>query len=708
LALVPICGLSAAGDIGPPIAPVVPKVFEEHGQRRVDNYYWMRERGDPKVVAYLKAENDYAKSRLARIAPLINEIRGELEFRLGGEDRNPPYFENGYYYQRKFAGGAAYPVVVRHKGALSAPEEVVLDVPALAAGHEQFYLRRWVVSPDGRYVAFVADYKGDHSNNVLVRNIATGEIIDDEIEGTEPDVVFASDSKTIFYVADREVWRHVIGTNSEDDELVYEERDNTFSLGLKKSKSGRFILITVESQGETEVWYLPTDTPSAQLRVIEPRRPGMRYYAEHVGDRFYIRTNLDAPDFRIASVPEATPGAANWTSLVAETAGHYISRFEVFDRFVAIDQEHNATRSTRVFHLTDGVEVRPPRPVKHGVTTAGGLDQVFNRNPSSRFLRFRTVGLAEPETIFDWEIETGRLIARKEDPAAAWFRPNRYAAARTFAIAPDGERVPITLLYRKDQRKPTGNPTLIYGYGAYCESTLPTFPRAWLSLIDRGFVYAIAHVRGGCEMGRRWYDQGRLLNKWNSFNDFVAATEALIAQGYADRRNVFAYGDSAGGLIMGVIANRRPDLYAGIVASVPFVDVITSTSDPKLSLTTYEYREWGNPAIREHHDYMLGYSPYDNVAAQAYPPMFVTAGFNDSQVLYVEPAKWVARLRATRTDSHELIFRTYMTAGHSGPSGRFGSLEENAQMMAWLISHVRTDAADAGARPQPIISRPLH
>ena len=679
--------LEASSYLKAPAAPIIPKVFEEHGRQRVDNYDWMRERADPAVVAYLEAENAYAESRLSRLAPLVKELREELEIRAGAVDWAPPFFDNGYFYQRRYAGGAAYQVIVRHKGTLSASEEVVLDVPVLAAGHKQFYLRRWVVSPDGRYVAFSVDYEGDHSNKILARNIATGEIIDDGIDGTDSDIVFASDSKTIFYITDRQVWRHVIGSNSEDDELVYEERNDSFSLGLKLSKSRRFILITIESQEETEVWYLPANDPSANLRVIELRRPGIRYHADHAGSRFYIRTNLDAPDFRIVSAPQVTPGAAHWNSLVPEVPGRYISRFEVFERFVAIDVKQDATQSTRVFRLSDHKEIMPPRSVPLGVTEVAG--QVVNRDPSSRFVRLRSVGLNEPETIFDWEVETGKLTTRREDPAAAWFRPDRYGVKRIFAAAPDGERVPVTLIYRKNQRKARGNPTLVYGYGAYCDSTMPTFPRDWFSLIDRGFVYAIAHIRGGCEMGRRWHDQGRFLNKWNTFNDFIAATESLIAQGYADRRNVFAYGTSAGGLVMGVVANRRPDLYAGIIASVPFVDVITSTSDRNLSLTTYEYQEWGYPSLREHYEYMISYSPYDNVAPQAYPPMFVTAGFNDSQVRYVEPAKWVARLRALKTDTNEIVFRTVMDAGHSGPSGRFGSLDESAQMIAWLISHVR-------------------
>jgi oligopeptidase B len=673
----------------PPAAKIVPKIFKERGRERIDNYYWLRKRDNPEVIAYLKAENAYAEARLSRIKPLIDEIREELESRVSSVDWNPPFFDNGYYYQRRFAGGAEYQVIVRYKGTLDAPEEVVLDVPTLAAKRGQFHLGRWAVSPDNRYVAFAVDFTGGLSYSIFVRSIATGEIIDDGIERVDAAFVFAADSKTLFYLSGNQVWRHTIGTKAETDVLVYDEPDDAFALGLSRSKSGKFILLAIDSEQTTEVRYLPADKPLDKFKVMEPRRRGVRYYVDHIGDRFYIRTNLGARDFRIASASQETPGAAYWTNLVSETPGHFISHFEVFNRFIAIDEEHDAVKSMRVFQLPDMKEITAPRSLELGVTAVGGLAGVVNRDPSLGFLRFRTVGPDEPETIYDFDVETGKITTRKQDPAAGWFRPDQYEAKRILATAPDGEKIPVTLIYRKDLRKAVGNPTLVYGYGAYCSSSLPTFPTTWFSLIDRGFVYAIAHVRGGCEMGQRWHDQGRVLNKRNTFTDFIAATEALIAQGYADPKRVFAYGASAGGLLMGAIANLRPELYAGIVAEVPFVDAITSMSDPDIPLTTLEYDEWGNPAIKAQYDYILSYSPYDNVAAQAYPPMFVTTGLNDAQVLYVEPAKWVARLRATKTDSNELLFTTNFKAGHSGLSGRLGALEERAQIMAWLIMLAR-------------------
>lgn len=672
-----------------PIAKIKPKVFTEHGRQRVDNYDWLRERDSPEVLAYLEGENAYADARLAVIKPLIEEIRAELTPRAKATDFNPPFFDNGYYYQRRFVQGSEYQVIVRHKGTLASPAEVLLDVPALAAKHAQFHLGKWAVSPNNAYVGYAVDFTGDQSHRIFVRSIATGRTVDDGIKDVDADFVFAADAKTLFYTVSNQIWRHTIGRKPTTDVLVYEEHDDTFEITLSQTKSRKFILLTIKSEQTTEVRYLAADRPLDKFKVLEPRRPGVRYSVDHLGDRFFIHTNLRAPDFRIVTASQAAPKAANWRELVPERRGRLLANFEVFDKYVVIDEEHDAIKSMRAFRLADMSEIPVPRSAELGVTAVGGLAGVVNRNPSSTVLRYRTVGPIEPETIYDFDMESGALTTLKQDPATQWFKQDLYDVERITASAPDGEQIPVTVVYRKDRRRPAGSPILIEGYGAYCISQLPIFPAAWLSLIDRGFVYAIAHVRGGCEMGQRWYDQGRMFNKRNTFTDFIAATEALISQGYADARNVFAYGASAGGLLMGTIANLRPDLYAGIIADVPFVDVVTTMSDPTIPLTTLEYEEWGNPAIKEQYEYMLSYSPYDNVAAQAYPGMFVTTGLNDSQVLYAEPAKWVARLRATKTDGNDLLLKTNMSAGHSGPSGRLGSVEASARAMAWMISRVR-------------------
>jgi oligopeptidase B len=425
-----------------------------------------------------------------------------------------------------------------------------------------------------------------------------------------------------------------------------------------------------------------------ELKIIEPRRPGVIYDVDHVGDEFFIRTNHDAPDFRLMRAPQVTPAASYWSEIVPEQPGHHLSHFKAFETFVAVDVENESGTTIRVFSLPEFREIPVPRPATIGVASSAFMDDnEANLDPAAKVLRFHFSSPVKPQCVYDFDVTTGALTLRKQDQASRWFNPNYYVLDQLSATAPDGERVPITIVYHKDMHQTGGNPTLIVGYGAYGLSLRPTFTRSVFSLIDRGFVYAIAHVRGGHEKGERWYEQGRMLNKRNTFTDFIAATETLIAKGYADSRAVFAQGGSAGGLLMGAIANLRPDLYAGIVAEVPFVDIVTTMSDVLVPLTTLEYDEWGNPAVKREYDYMLSYSPYDNVAQKSYPAMFVTAGLYDSQVSYAEPAKWVAKLRASKTDTHDLLLKTDMAAGHTGRSGRLGSIEQDAEMAAWLIAH---------------------
>jgi oligopeptidase B len=686
----PVGGPAAA-----PVAPIVPKTFEAFGQKRVDNYDWLRERDDPRVVSYLQAENAYAEERLQRIAPLVDDLKLELKARAAERDASVPTFDNGYFYQRRFALDAPYPLIVRRKDAPGAAEEIVLDVGALAVNHPQYQLGDWTVSPDNSRVAFAIDFSGARQYRVFVRTIATGEVVDQGIGDASADLVFAADSTTLFYVRNEpetlrsyQVWRHRIGGDRSGDVLVYAESDPTFSVSLDLSKSHKFILLQSDEERTTELRLLSADHPQGEFEIMEPRRPGMRYEVDHVGDLFFVRTNLAAPDFRLMSAPDAAPAAANWRELVAEAPGHHLSHFEAFETFVAVDVEHARGTAIRIFTLPDRREVLLPRPSEVGVASCAFDDSEANLDPSATLLRFRFTGPLRPQCIYDFDTSSGSLLLRKED-AAGWFSPDRYALECIDAAAPDGARVPMTLVYRKELRRAAGNPTLVVGYGAYGYSFHPTFTPSSFSLIDRGFVYAIAHVRGGREKGERWYKEGRMLMKRNTFTDFIAATETLIARRYADPHAVFAQGASAGGLLMGAISNMRPDLYTGIVAEVPFVDLITTMSDRAVPLTTLEYDQWGNPAVKRDYDYMLSYSPYDNVARKAYPAMFVTAGFYDSQVSYAEPAKWVARLRASKTGDHDLLFRTDMDAGHGGRSGRLGSISETAEIMGWLIAHAR-------------------
>ncbi len=683
-----------------PVAPVMPKMFRAFGGVRIDNYDWLRDRKDPRVISYLDAENAYANARLEPIRPLVDELAAELKAREAQEDASVPTANNGYLYERRFTQGAQYPYIVRRRDAFGAPEEVVLDVGQLAAGHpQQCQLGSWTVSPDNKRVAFAVDFTGGREFRIFVRSIATGETVDQGIDNASSDLVFAADSDTLFYVRNEptslrsyQVWLHRLGTDPKSDVLIYEESDPTFSVSIGLSRSRKFVLVNINEERTGEFRYLPIDQPTGELKVIEPRRRGVIYEVDHVGDEFFIRTNLDAPDFRLMSAPQATPAALQWREIVPEAPGHHLSHFEAFETFVAVDVEDETGTSIRVFTVPQLREIPVPRPAAIGVaSSAFADDNEANLDPVATVLRFHFSNPLVPQCVYDFDVTTGVLTLRKQAPAGHWFDRHRYVLDQLSATASDGERVPITVVYRKGMRHSGGNPTLIVGYGAYGLSLRATFTRSAFSLIDRGFVYAIAHVRGGHEKGERWYAEGRMLNKRNTFTDFIAVTETLIAQGYADSRAIFAQGGSAGGLLMGTIANLRPDLYAGIVAEVPFVDVVTTMSDASVPLTTLEYDEWGNPTVRHEYDYMLSYSPYDNVARKNYPPMFVTAGFYDSQVSYAEPAKWVAKLRASKTDTHDLVFKTDMNAGHDGRSGRLGSIEESAEIMGWLIAHARDE-----------------
>ena len=680
------------------MAPVVPKSFKAFGGVRIDNYDWLRDRKDPRVISYLAAENAYADARLEPIKPLVDEIAAELKAREAQEDASVPANYNGYVYERRFSQGAQYPYIVRHKDAPGAQEEIVLDVGALAAGHPQHYqLGSWAVSPDNNRVAFAVDFTGGREFRIFVRSIATGEAVDQGIDGASSDLVFAADSNAIFYVRNEpttlrsyQVWLHRLGTNPNSDVLIYEESDPTFSVSISLSRSRKFVLLNIDEERTSEYRYFPANQLTGDLEIIEPRRQGVIYEVDHVGNEFFIRTNLDAPDFRLMSAPQAMPAASYWKEIVPEEPGHHISYFKAFEKFLTVEVEDESGTRIRVFDLPELREIPVPRPAVVGIASSSFLDEnEANLDPATNTLRFHFSSPLEPQCVYDFDVMTGALTLRKQDPAGRWFDPRRYVMDQLSATAPDGERVPITIVYRKDMRRRGGNPTLIVGYGAYGLSLRATFTRSAFSLIDRGFIYAIAHVRGGHEKGERWYAEGRMLNKRNTFTDFIAVTETLIVQGYADSRAVFAQGGSAGGLLMGAIANLRPDLYAGIVAEVPFVDVVTTMSDASVPLTTLEYDEWGNPAVRREYDYMLSYSPYDNVARKNYPAMFITAAFFDSQVSYAEPAKWAAKLRANKTDTYELLLKTEMTAGHDGRSGRLGSIEQSAEIMGWLIARAR-------------------
>ena len=682
----------------PPIAGQIAARVSENGHTRADEYAWLRNVSDPRVLDYLSAENTYARCHLEALNSMIGEIQSELRVRVGEQETRPPFRDQGYVYQVRYDQDGNYPRIMRWLPN-SRKEQLVLDVPALASSHRYYAMDKWLVSPDGRSVAFAVDLTGDGRHRLFVRDIGTGDVFDLGLEDAGSDLAFSADGDSLFYVRldpvnlrDFKVWRRELRART--DMLVYSESDRRSAVSVSQSKSRQFVFIESEREDSTEVSYIPAARPEDRPTPIVKRRDGIRYFVDHVNGRFFIRTNLDAPDYRIMSAPEDHPD--RWSELIPDTPNKYIRDFQAFNDFVAIEQEDDANVLVRVIRVGDRRTVIIPLVTDVSVLI---LDPEANREPQTDVVRVRYSRLNEAERTYDFDVAGSTLKTLPESQKFEWLVPDRYAVARIVAWADDGEEVPVTLIYRKDLLRPQGNPTLLYGYGTYGHSTLPDFDPTIFSLVDRGFIYALAHVRGGRERGERWYVQGRQLSKRNSFTDFISAAEALITKGYASPHALFAQGASAGGLLVAAAANMSPTLFAGIVAEVPFVDVITTASDPSVPLATLEYREWGDPRVNEQYEYMLSYSPYDNVARKAYPPMFVTGALLDTQVTVREPAKWVARLRARKTDDHELLFKVNMSVGHQGASGRLGSLEDVADIQSWLLSQTGL-AAFSAAAPQ--------
>jgi len=682
---------SEAGALpAPPIAPRRPHALTAHGQTREDPYFWLRDdgRSNPEVLGYLEAENGYTAARLAHTASLRERVRSELVARLRPDDDSVPYRKGGYWYATRFVAGQEHPLFVRRRDADGAPEELLLDGNRLAAGHGFFQIGGVEVSPDHRLVAWAEDTVSRRQYTLRVREIASGADLPDRIENTSGDIAWAGDGKTLFYV-ERDpttllpfrVRRHTLGTDPATDATVYEESDPTFYTGVETSRSERFVFIVSRSTLSSEVRFAPAAEPQAPFRVFLPREREHEYEVEDLGDRFFVRTNWRAPNFRLVEVPLATTAdRETWREVVPHREEVFLHGFLAFRDFLALAERGDGVRRIRT------------RPLAGGDERLLAADQpasvlLFGANPSqeTRWLRYTETSLVSPTTTYDLEVATGERQLRKREAVLGGFDPANYQSERIWVTARDGQRVPVSLAYRKGFRKDGTAPLLQYGYGAYGFASDPYFNPNVISLLDRGFVFAIAHVRGGQELGRRWYDGGRLLQKKNTFFDFVDVTEALVAGGYADRERVFALGGSAGGLLVGAVANLRPDLYRGIVAAVPFVDVVTSMLDESIPLTTGEFDEWGDPKQRDAFDYMLSYSPYDQVRAQAYPHLLVTTGLWDSQVQYWEPAKWVAKLRATATGDRLLLLHTNMQAGHGGKSGRFARLEEVALQYAFFL-----------------------
>jgi oligopeptidase B len=680
----------------PPVAAMRPHAVKSAHGERIDQYYWLRddERTDPQVLAYLGEENLYRERSMAPLKPLEDELYEEIIARLKQDDSTVPYRRHGFWYNTRYEPGKEHPIFARRKDAPGAREEVLLDANQLAAGHEFFQIGAVEISPDSNWMAFCEDTVGRRQFSVRIKNLLSGEITTPGISNVEADIVWAADSRTLLYVAkDPEtllgiyVKQHKVGEDSSRDPLLFEQTDKRFYTGISKSKSDEYIFIHMESTLSSEWRYARADDPELRFQVFLPAEADHEYELDHLGDSFIVKTNWRARNFRLAQAPIAPfSDRSAWRELVTHRENVLIEEFEVFERFIAL--------SVRTGGLSK-IIIKPLAGEEFFIASEeAAYSNAISINPeiNTDLVRYVYSSLTTPTTVYDYNMRTREQTLLKRDPVLGSFDPANYQTELLFADARDGAHIPISLVYRKGCKRNGSAPLLQYAYGAYGLSMDPAFSSSRLSLLDRGLVFAIAHVRGGQEMGRAWYDDGRQLRKLNTFNDFIDATRTLVAQGYADPKRVVAMGGSAGGLLMGAIANMGGEHYRAIVAQVPFVDVVTTMLDDSIPLTSNEYDEWGNPEDAQYYGYMLGYSPYDNVAAKPYPAILVTTGLWDSQVQYYEPVKWVAKLRATKTDDHALLLHVEMGAGHGGKSGRFQRYREIALEYAFILDQCDVDS----------------
>jgi oligopeptidase B len=689
LAAVPAL-VQAQGAPKPPVAAQKPYTVKGPVDR-VDPYYWLRDdtRKSPEVLGYLKAENAYADAILAPTKPLQEKLFQEIVGRIKQDDSSVPFRERGYYYYTRYQKGADYPLLARRKGSSAAPEEVMLDEPGMAKGHGFFSVGDWVVSQDNRLLAYAEDVVGRRQYVLKVKDLASGKTLADRVENVEPDLVWADDNRTVYYIEkdpvtllSKRVKAHVLGTPASADKLIYEEKDDSFYLDVDRTADDKFICIFLQSTVSNEQRCTSAAAPGA-FTVLAPREREFRYEADHVGDHWAIRTNWNAPNYKLMTVPdtEMSTGRVAWRDLVAHDPNVFIEDFQPFTRFIAIEQRSGGNKKLRILQNSGrSSEVASDEPAY-----AMSLDE--NREIDTTKLRYTYDSLTTPKITYEVDANTGARTVLKRTPAPNYDASN-FVTERVWATARDGTKIPVSLVYRKGFKRDGTAAMLQYGYGSYGISMDPFWSPTIVPLLDRGMVYAIAHIRGGQEMGRAWYDAGHLKNKKNSFTDFIDVTRYLVANRYAAKDRVAAMGGSAGGLLMGAVANMAPEDYRVIIAQVPFVDAVTTMLDASIPLTTNEYDEWGNPSNRDFYDYMLSYSPYDNVKRQAYPAMFVGTGLWDSQVQYYEPAKYVAKLRAMKTDRNPLVFRVNMEAGHGGKSGRFQRYRSNAEYYAFMLEQL--------------------
>jgi len=683
--------MSGGGPPRPPVAEVRPHVVRSPHGDRIDDYYWLRddERAAAEVLAWLHAEDAYREAVTATWQPLQEALYREIVGRIRQDDASVPYEDNGWWYQHRYETGDEYPVYLRRAGGPHGPEQVLLDVRAQARGHDFYELGALEVSLDQRWLALTEDTVGRRQYTLRFRSLETGEWLPDAVPNVEEGIAWAADHRRVLYVEKDPVTLlglrvrvHELGTDPALDPVVHEEQDEAFYTSVGMTKDRRFLLVESSSTVTTETRYARIDDPALAFRVLLPRERGHEYAVDHVGERWVIRSNWRAVNFRLLEAPtDAAGDRAQWRELVPHRDDVFIAGFDVFDRWLAVEERVDGLRRIRLRSWDAAAEFHLDADEPAWRMALGANEEV-----ASEVVRYTYTSLTTPRTTYDYDLRSGEKRMLKRDSVLGDFDPARYATEYLWVPARDGESIPVALVYRRDSFRRDGSaPLLQYGYGAYGISSDPVFSSSLLSLLDRGFVYAIAQVRGGQERGRRWYEAGRQLQKRHSFEDFIDVTRHLVAAQYADPQRVFARGGSAGGLLVATVANLAPELYRGMVAHVPFVDIVTTMLDDSIPLTTNEYDEWGDPHERPFYECMLGYSPYDNVRAQAYPALLVTTGLWDSQVQYYEPAKWVAKLRRLKTDDRPLLLKVNFDAGHGGKSGRFEHLHEVALEYAFLL-----------------------
>ena len=680
-------------NITSPVCAIKPFVLKAFDDVRIDNYYWLNDffkkgSDSEQVVAYLKTENDYYDTMMAATVGLQENLYNEMKARVKEKDESVPYFKQGYFYYSRQIEGKDYYIFCRKKESLEAEEEILLDINKMAEGHNYYAATGFAVSIDNNLLAYGVDILSRREYTIYIKNLQTGETLIDEIPDTEGDPVWANDNRTLFYTAknpvtllSEKIKKHMLGQSAANDIVVYEEKELDNYIGVSKTKSDQYILITSEATLSSEVKWIDANMPGDEFAIFQPRQKEVLYEVDHANNKFYIRTNHKAKNFKIVSCTNDKKGIADWVDVIEHKENILIQGFEVFKNYLVISEKLNGLTQIHIIDHRDNTSHH--LAFEEPAYTAG-----IGNNPSfdTDILRFNYTSLITPASVYDYNMELRQKTLMKQQTVVGEFNTADYKSERLFVMTTDGTKVPLSIVYKNDFVKDGNAPLLLYSYGSYGISSEASFSSVRLSLLNRGFAFAIAHIRGGQEMGRHWYEDGKMLKKKNTFTDFIECAEYLVANKFTSSKHLYINGGSAGGLLMGAVVNMRPQLWHGVIAAVPFVDVVTTMSDASIPLTTNEYDEWGNPANKENYDYMKSYSPYDNVTKMDYPNMLITTGLHDSQVQYFEPAKWVAKLRALKTDGNKIFLFTNMEAGHGGASGRFKPLKDKAREYAFLLT----------------------